>query len=189
VVHNVRRAAKLFLLKNVYTLVAVVILVGLLREAFPYLPQQVTLLNSLTIGGPAVLLMLSKAPPHVAERAAFLPEVARFAFGMGVPVALAGVALWHVGDTVEEKRTLFLSFLIPAGLANAVLIAARDRRMFLWAAAAAATYVAAMYVPPVAYVFALTPLTWGQWVGALAAAAGTVAAGWWLVRWWDHFTR
>jgi hypothetical protein len=189
VVHNVRRAAQLFLLKNVYSLVAVVILVGLLREAFPYLPQQVTLLNALTIGGPAVLLMLSNAPPHAAGRAAFLPEVARFVFGTGVPVALVGVAFWQVGATVDEKRTLFLSFLVPVGLANAVLIAAGDRRMLLWAAAAAAAFVAAMYVPPVAYFFALTPLTMGRWAVALAAAGGAVAAGRAVVRAWNHFAK
>jgi hypothetical protein len=149
----------------------------------------VTLLNALTIGGPAILLMLSKAPPHVAERAAFLPEVARFVFGMGVPVAFAGLALWQFGVTVEQKRTLLLTFLIPAALVNAVLIAAGDRRMIVWAIAAGLTYLAVMYVPPVAYFFALTPLAAGQWVAAFATAAGAVAAGWFLVRWWNHFTR
>ena len=50
----------------------ILVSVGLLGEAFPYLPQQVTLLNVLTIGGPAILIMLSRVPPQAAVRVAFL---------------------------------------------------------------------------------------------------------------------
>jgi magnesium-transporting ATPase (P-type) len=184
VVHNIRRAAKLFLLKNVYTIVVVVLLVGLLRDGFPYLPQQVTLLNALTIGGPAVLLVSSKGTPHDVVRAAFLPEVARFVFGMGLPVGLAGVALWHSGDNLGEKRTLLLTFLIPTGLACAAFVTSWDRRMLAWAVVAAGVYVAVMYVPPVSYFFALTPLPLGQWIVVVAVATGAVAAGRLLVRRW-----
>jgi magnesium-transporting ATPase (P-type) len=184
VVHNIRRAAKLFLLKNVYTIVVVVILVGLLRDGFPYLPQQVTLLNALTIGGPALLLVSSKATPHKAVRAAFLPEVARFVFGMGLPIGLAGVALWHSGANLEEKRTLLLTFLIPTGLACAALVTSWDHRMVAWAVVAIGVYIAVMYIPPVSYFFALTPLPLGHWIAAVAVATGAVVAGWLLVWQW-----
>jgi cation-transporting ATPase E len=182
VVDNIRRAAKLFLLKNVYTIVVVVLLVGLLRDGFPYLPQQVTLLNALTIGGPALFLVSSKDTPHEVVRSAFLPEVARFVFGMGLPVGLAGVALWHSGDNLEEKRTLLLTFLIPTGLACAALVTAGDRRILAWAVVAIGVYVAVMYVPPVSYFFVLTPLPLGQWIAAVAVATGAVVVGWLLVR-------
>src|SRR5262249_15480458 len=48
IVHNLRRAAKLFLLKNVFALLLIIAGLGLLGLGFPYLPQQVTLLNVLT---------------------------------------------------------------------------------------------------------------------------------------------
>jgi len=174
VLHNVRRAAKLFLLKNVYTLLLIVVLVGLLGEAFPYLPQQVTLLNALTIGGPAILIMLSKVPPGAALQTAFLPDVGRFVLGMGLALGGCGLAVWHLGDGAEERRTLLLSTLVLAGLGNAVLVGGADRRLLLgWAVLAGVLYLAAMYFAPAAYFFALTPLTAGRW----AAVAGTAAIG------------
>jgi cation-transporting ATPase E len=182
VLHNVRRAAKLFLLKNVYTLLLIVVLVGLLGEAFPYLPQQVTLLNALTIGGPAVLIMLSKVPPGAAVRAAFLPEVGRFALGMGLALGGGGLAVWHLGDGAAERRTLLLSTLVLAGLGNAVFIGGAGQRMLGWAVLAGLAYLTAMYVGPAAYFFALTPLAAGQWAAVVVAAAGGFSAGWLVTR-------
>ena len=182
VLHNVRRAAKLFLLKVVYTLLLIVVLVGLLGEAFPYLPQQVTLLNALTIGGPAVLIMLSRVPHGVAVRAAFLPEVGRFVLGMGLALGGCGLAVWHLGDGVEERRTLLLSMLVLAGLGNVVLVGEADRRFLGWAGLAGLMYLAAMYIGPAAYFFALTPLAAGQWAAVVAAAATGFLAGWLVTR-------
>src|SRR5439155_6330708 len=54
IVNNLRRSAKLFLLKNTYTLFLIIATLGVLALAFPYLPQQLTLLNKLTIGVPAL---------------------------------------------------------------------------------------------------------------------------------------
>ena len=184
VLHNVRRAAKLFLLKNVYTLLLIVVLVGLLGEAFPYLPQQVTLLNALTIGGPALLIMLSKVPPGAAVQTAFLPDVGRFVFGMGLALGGCGLAVWQVGDGAEERRTLLLSTLVLSGLGNAVLVGGTDRRLLLgWAVLAGVLYLAVMYIAPAAYFFALTPLTAVRWAVVVGAAAVGFSLGWLFTRW------
>ena len=59
IVRNVRRAAKLFLVKNVYSLLMILFFAtGLFGLPFPYLPQQVTLLNWLVIGVPAFIIAL-----------------------------------------------------------------------------------------------------------------------------------
>src|SRR4029077_7553225 len=42
ILRNLRRAGKLFLVKNVYTLLLILAAVGVFRIDFPYLPQQVT---------------------------------------------------------------------------------------------------------------------------------------------------
>lgn len=176
VLHNVRRAAKLFLLKNVYTILLILTLVGL-GEAFPYLPQQVTLLNVLTIGGPAVLIMLSKVPPKVAVRAAFLPEVGRFVVAMGIAIGICGLAVWQIGVGVEERRTILLSMLILAGLGNVALVGEADRRLLAWTAFAMVLYSIAMYVEPLSYFFVLTPLTVGKWLAVSIAAVIGVSTG------------
>src|SRR5262249_27262132 len=54
ILRNLRRSGKLFLTKNVYSLMLIV--ASLFGLPFPYVPQQVTLLNFLTIGIPAFLI-------------------------------------------------------------------------------------------------------------------------------------
>jgi magnesium-transporting ATPase (P-type) len=183
VVHNVRRAANLFLVKNVYTLLLVLVLVGLLGFEFPYLPQQVTLLNALTIGGPAILIMLGTAPPGAAVRPAFLRAAGRFALLAGLPAGLAALAVflaaaWGFDAGPELRRTLLLSTLVLVGVGNVVRVGEGDHRLTAWAALAVPAYLLAMYVPPVGYFFALVPLSAAQWAAvAVAAAAGYAAGG------------
>src|SRR5262249_62373416 len=50
IVRNLRRAGKLFLTKNAYMLLLIVLGLMLFKLPFPLLTQQVTLLNFLTIG-------------------------------------------------------------------------------------------------------------------------------------------
>jgi magnesium-transporting ATPase (P-type) len=175
---NLRRAAKLFLLKNVYTLFLIVIALGLLGYAFPYLPQQVTLLNGLTIGGPAFLIMLSRripTGPAANPRSGFLREVGRFVLSSGLVMGVAGLTIWLIslrcrGDGEETQRTLLLSTLILMGLGNVLLVAEGEARLFWWAALALPVYAAAMYVPLASYFFELTPLDVTQWLLVLAVA-------------------
>ncbi len=174
ILHNLRRAAKLFLLKNVYTLFLIVVGLGMLGLEFPYLPQQVTLLNALTIGGPAFLFMLSRQPG--APLTGFLRDVGWFAITSGLVMGATGLAVWlwsawQAEADVQTQRTLLLSTLILTGLANVVLVADRDRRLYGWAALALPLYVAILYVPSTAYFFALTPLSLDQWLVVLAASA------------------
>ena len=198
IVRNVRRAAKLFLLKNVYTLVLIVGALGVFGLPFPYLPQQVTLLNMLTIGVPAFLLMLTKHPPGAPIRRGFLGEVAWFAGVAGAVMGAAGLVVMLVGTRwygdEQTLRTLLLSTLIVLGLGN-VLRLVRDRdgrrskgngRLYAWTAAALPLYLAVMYVPPLghtqngtplsaAHFFALTALDLTQWGFVLGVAAPALA--------------
>jgi len=74
IVRNLCRSGKLFLNKNVYTAVLVGFTLGFFNLPSPNALQQVTLLNLLTIGLPALLITLdrSKAP---ATRRSCLGEV------------------------------------------------------------------------------------------------------------------
>src|SRR5207237_9840568 len=61
IVRNLRRSAKLFLVKNVYSFILIVACgTGAFGLRFPYLPQQVTLLNWLVIGIPAFVIAVSR---------------------------------------------------------------------------------------------------------------------------------
>src|SRR5206468_5914526 len=56
IIRNLRRSGKLFLTKNVYSLLLLVPgALNLFGLPFPYVPQQVTLLNWLVIGIPALV--------------------------------------------------------------------------------------------------------------------------------------
>jgi cation-transporting ATPase E len=180
---NLRRAAKLFLLKNVYTLFLIVFGFGVLGLEFPYLPQQVTLLNWLTIGGPAFLMMFNRTASRRPVRGRFLREVGGFALAAGLATGVVGLAVWfwsarYLSFDPQAQRTLLLTTLILTGLGNLLVVAECQRRIFAWAIAALPVYAAIMYVAPTAYFFALTPLSIGNWglaVGAAAMALGPCA--------------
>jgi cation-transporting ATPase E len=179
ILNNLRRAAKLFLLKNVYTLFLIVVLFGILGMEFPYLPQQVTLLNLLTIGGPAFVIMFGRALPGSAVRTSFLREVGLFVLISGLIMALAGALVWLIsasgyGDDAQTQRTMLLSTLVLMGLGNVLIIAERDRRLWLWVAAALPVYLLIMYLPPTGYFFELTPLRVGPWMLVFAIASTAI---------------
>ena len=117
ILRNLRRASKLFLLKNVYTLV---LILGffLLGGEFPYLPQQVTMLNFLTIGIPALVITLSKEQSTAATRAPFLREVGSFVLRSGLVIGVAGLVVqqWSRAlspETEMVERIAPLSELVP----------------------------------------------------------------------------
>lgn len=196
VVRNLRRAARLFLLKNVYTLFLIVAALGVLDLPFPYLPQQVTLLNALTIGVPA-LLIVGLGGPGQPSRDGFLTDVGRFALFTGLAVGAAGLAVLLLsarafGDDERTQRTVLLSALVLLGLATLFRLgpggafgASADRLLRGWAVLALFVYAAALYWPPSADFFQLTPLTPARWalvVGVAGAAFAVCLLG-------DHLGR
>jgi cation-transporting ATPase E len=185
---NLRRAAKLFLLKNAYVLLLILLGFGVFRLGFPFEPQQVTLLNWLTIGGPAFLIMLGRKAggSRPAElRTGFLREVGWFAVSAGLVMGAAGLTVWLIAaraldEDMAGRRTLLLSTLIVLGLGNVLRVAEDDRRLRWWVVAALPVYAIAMYVLPVADFFELQPLNLARW-GLVAAVALPGVAACWLV--------
>jgi cation-transporting ATPase E len=117
ILRNLRRSSKLFLVKNVYTLILILGFLFLGGE-FPYLPQQVTLLNLLTIGIPAFVITLSKERSTAATKAPFLREVGSFVLRTGLVIGSAGVLLlvwarttWDEGEVIERMAPV--SALVP----------------------------------------------------------------------------
>ena len=186
IVRNIRRSAKLFLVKNVYSFILILSYsVGLFGMPFPYLPQQVTLLNWLVIGIPAFVIAISRERSTSATRPRFLREVGWFAIRTGVIFALAALTVlglachfWPGPEGEMTQRTMLLSLLILLGI-TALLRALTDgedqplrgdQRFRLLAALAAPVYLVAMYWPFSAWFFKLEPLTLTQWALVLAVA-------------------
>jgi cation-transporting P-type ATPase E len=203
IVRNLRRSAKLFLVKNVYSLLLILAYAsGLFGVPFPYEPQQVTLLNWLVIGLPALVIVMSSERSTAATKPHFLREVSWFAVRSGVLMGLGGLAiLWwggHVaGWDVKTQRTLLLSVLILLGIT--VLWRALgdgeegnlqgDNRFRWLGIAAVPAYLAAMYVPVSADFFQLTALSAGQWllVGVVGCVTGALTV--WSDRWKEQRRR
>jgi magnesium-transporting ATPase (P-type) len=187
IIHNLRRSGKLFLTKNVYSLVLIV--GSLFGLAFPYVPQQVTLLNTLTIGVPALLITISRQRTG-ATRSGFLRDVARFVLPTGLVIGLAGLfVVWLGGRWYDEQtaRTLLFSMLIVSGAGTLLRVLHMDRRLRWLPAVLLLIYLPAMYVPVLAEFFELTPLSVGRWGIVLASAS--LGFGLCLVWDWLEWTR
>jgi cation-transporting ATPase E len=189
IVRNLRRAAKLFLVKNVYSLLLILFYVtGVFDVPFPYLPQQVSLLNWMVIGIPALLIALTRERSRVVDRTPFLRDVGRFAVRTGVVFAVAGVVLLalskHLWDHDEKtQRTMLLTMLVLLGITvlRRVLTEgthqplAADRRLLWLSLAVIPAYLVAMYWPFSAHFFHLTMFRPVQWLQVLAVALPTYA--------------
>jgi cation-transporting P-type ATPase E len=177
IVRNLRRACKLILTKNVYSFILIVALFpGVLGLPYPYLPQQVTLLNALVIGLPALAIAFSRGRTSGGTRASFLHEVGWFALRTGTLFGAAGLLLvwlsvhnWQ--EPLETQRTLLLSTLILLGMTVILRTLADGRsatgvvhiKFYLLAPVCVLLYLTLMYWPPSSDFFRLTPLMSWQW--------------------------
>jgi cation-transporting ATPase E len=191
ILRNLRRAGKVFLVKNVFALVLIVGALGVFGLPFPYLPRQVTLLNFLTIGVPSFLIMLNRERSASASAAHFLREVGSFALRTGIVIGLAGLMLLGLSarawpNDSEIPRTLLLSFLVLLGLTTLLRalsdgethLSPSDRRFRWLTVAALLVYLAVMYCRPIGGFFALVPLTVTQWVIVVASSGGCYLVLW-----------
>jgi len=118
VIANIERVAKLFVTKTVYA-TALAVAVGIARLPFPFLPRQLTLVGSLTIGIPGFFLALE--PNLQRARPRLVRRVLAFAVPAGLIAALATLlAYWlaHRSPSVplEQARTTATITLTGAGL-------------------------------------------------------------------------
>jgi cation-transporting ATPase E len=189
IVRNLRRSCKLFLVKNVYSFSMIVALFpGLLGLHYPFLPQQVTLLNALSIGLPALAIALSRGRSSGGLRTHFLEEVGWFALRTGTLFGGAGLLLLWLSvhtweESLETQRTLLITALILLGL-TAMIRALSDGesrphgaevKFYLLAAGCVSLYLAVMYWPPSSDFFRLTPLSTWQWVRTLGVVVPVYA--------------
>ena len=124
VINNIERVANLFITKAAYA-VLLTALVGIAGSPFPFLPRQLTLIGSFSIGLPGFFLAL--APNESLVRPGFLERVLRFSLPAG---AIAGAITYGLYEWVRrlddisltEARTAATMTLLAIGLTILVLI-------------------------------------------------------------------
>ncbi len=179
VIANIERAANLFLVKNVYSLV---LALGSAVSVSPYPlePVQLTLISAVTIGIPGFFLAL--APNNRRYTPGFLPRVLRFAVPVGLLTAVTAYAGYRVSQVIDpattptDARTVATAVVLTVGLWTVgVLARPFNRWKTLLVAALTALAAAALLVPPVAQHVFLLAVTPGRLLVALAL--GAVGAG------------
>lgn len=194
IIRNLRRSGKLFLVKNVYSLIFILAYAsGIFGIAFPYEPQQVTLLNWLVIGIPAFIIALTRERSRAPVKTRYLLEVGWFAIRTGVLFGVAGVLtlvltryVW--GDpsldsdqSRDLQRTMLLSVLILLSVTTLFRVLTDgepqplqgDSRIRWLGVVAIIGYLLAMYLPPSAIFFKLVPLSPTQWWQVLVIVVPT----------------
>jgi cation-transporting ATPase E len=181
VINNIERVANLFITKAAYA-VLLTALVGIAGSPFPFLPRQLTLIGSFSIGLPGFFLAL--APNDRLVVPGFLRRVLRFSLPAG---AIAGITTFvgyevvrRIDDSLDEARTCATFTLLSIGLVILLLI---SRPLKPWkvalVVAMAASYLVVLAVPFTRDYFELVLPDGIAWlVVALAALAGGTGA--WL---------
>lgn len=170
VINNITRAASLFLVKNIFSLLLSVLLL-IFPFAYPFAPIQLTLVSSLTIGIPSFVLALQPSRDRVSG--SFLRNVIMRALPGGVCTAALIIPLMAFSDGLGFSQDVIstLSTLI-AGYSGLVVLfltclPLNALRGGLVAAMAVLFAGAVLLLPQVFY---LSPVSGGQWC-VLAAAA------------------
>lgn len=177
VIANMERVASLFLTKTTWAalLAAVVAITGFV---YPFLPRQLTIVSSLTIGIPAFVLAL--APTNQRYRAGFLSRVLRLSVPAGVIVVVgvlcARLALILMGSNRNQISSVCTLVLVAGGL---WLLSLTARPWVWWRAALvvlmSAAALAVVLLAPLRGFFDLAALTANSWL-VLVCAAGIVCA-------------
>ena len=178
VMANTERIASLFLAKTIYaSLIAVVVAVTAI--GYPFLPRQLTIVSSLTIGIPAFVLAL--APNSRRYRSGFLRRVLTLAVPAGVVAGIATLAArqWLALERAGQAQvtTGATLVLVVSGLALLTLTA---RPLLGWrlglVVLMAGAALLGVLVPAVREFFVLAWPTPAAWL-VIAVTGGAAVAG------------
>jgi len=182
VINNIERVANLFITKAAYA-VLLTALIGIAGAPFPFLPRQLTLIGTFSIGIPGFFLAL--APNESLVEPGFLRRVLRFSIPAGAVAGIVTYVLYEIVRRLDdvslpEARTAATATLLIFGLVILVLI---SRPLKPWklglAAAMAGLYTLTMVVPSMRDYFKLDlpGTTAWMWVaGAGIVGGGAIAA-------------
>ena len=175
VIANVERVSKLFLTKTTWAL-TLALTFGLLAWPFPFLPRQLSGIDSFTIGLPAFALALLPNPQRYLP--GFLKRALRFTIPSGLAIALSVIALRLVTHsqnwTDGQAQTATMVTMSVTGIwVLSILARPLDRIKLAIFVGMIAVGVLVFTVPLATAYFGFVALTWTQ----LAIAGGIGVAG------------
>lgn len=179
VINNIERVANLFVAKAVYA-VLITAVIGLMSfwvagAAFPFLPRQLTLIGTFSIGLPGIFLSL--APSESLVKPGFLRRVLRFSMPVGGIAAAGTLIAYEIARRaasvgLDEARTAATMTLLGLGL---VILALTARPLELWKlallAGMAGLYALVLLVPFGRNYFQLELFPAWLWLVCLVATA------------------
>ncbi|MDJ0314637.1 HAD-IC family P-type ATPase [Arthrobacter sp. H35-D1] len=180
VIANVERVANLFLTKTTYAII-ISITIGILMWRYPFLPRQLSIVSSMTIGIPAFFLAL--LPNNRRYKPGFLRRTLMFAIPAGTIVAACIMAVYSFayafpnasvdeGQMVTEAQTAAtMTVLMVALWVLGALARPFDRWRALLVAAMVAGLVLVMAVPFARNFFALDIPSGGLLTATIAVTA------------------
>ena len=175
VIANMERVASLFLTKTTWAalLAAVVAITGFV---YPFLPRQLTIVSSLTIGIPAFVLAL--APTNQRYCAGFLARVLRLSVPAGVIVVVGVLCVRLTLILMGSNRNQISSVCTLVLVAGGLWLLSLTARPWVWWRAAlvvimSAAALAVVLLAPLRGFFDLAALTANSWL-VLVCAAGIV---------------
>ena len=140
VIGNIERVANLFVVKNAYSLL-LVLLTSVASLSYPFLPRHLTLISTVSIGVPAFILALG--PNKAIYRPGFLKRVIRFSVPAGFITGAAVFVTYGIAQTqdvaADQART---ASTIAALVVTLWVLVVLSRPIRLWKAALIAAMVA-----------------------------------------------
>jgi cation-transporting ATPase E len=179
VVGNIERVSNLFLVKSFESFL-MVLLVGVARLPYPFLPRHTTLISTLTIGTPAFFLAL--APNLSRARSGFVARVLRFAIPAGLIAGTASFISYYLarlepGARLAVEQTSAMVTLFAVGIWVLTLVA---RPLAWWKTALIAVmaggFALVALLPAGRRIFDLHFGGWQQTLTALAVAGCAAVA-------------
>jgi cation-transporting ATPase E len=192
VIANIERSANLFVTKTVYAIL-IALFVALAAWNYPFLPRQLTIISTFTIGIPGFFLAV--APNKQRYVPGFLERVLRFTIPAGIVAGTASlvtyaIAFYGADVPLKEARTATSITLIIVGLWVLLILA---RPLTLWRGVLAASMVLCvaviLAVPALRDFYALQLPDTDVAAAALGVAAGAVIileSGWRITRFVAH---
>ena len=188
IARNIHRLGRLYATKTVYAGI-LILFTAIFGGAFPFLPRQLTVAATLTIGIPSFVLALapSEGPLY---RGRLLRALAAFGVPAGLGIAAGSLLSFFMVDKIfagslAEGRTAATTTLIVLGLCFILLLERGPGRehitiqsyMLALVAGLGALYALVLAARPVREFFDLELLSAGQWfLSLLSVAAGLVLA-------------
>jgi cation-transporting ATPase E len=192
VIANIERSANLFVTKTVYAIL-LALFVALAAWNYPFLPRQLTIISTFTIGIPGFFLAI--APNKQRYAPGFLERVLRFTVPAGIVAGTASlvtyaIAFYGADVPLKQARTATTITLVIVGLWVLLILA---RPITLWRGVLAGSMVlcvAVILAVPALRDFYALELPDADVVGAaLSVALGAVIileSGWRITRFVAH---